>query len=94
MAGLSPRSPVSPRCQVSQGKTKTHSPVMIKAVTRIPCAVSGGNSRHSAVHGRLKAFSEIIPPQNPCGEAGIGASAVASLENASIASPAARALIT
>lgn len=82
MAGLSARSPVSPKCQVSRGKVKTRSPVMIKAVTRIPCVVSGGNSRHSAVHGRLEAPSEIIPPQNPCGEAGVGASAVAPLENA------------
>ena len=42
----------------------------------------------------LKAFNEIIPPQNPYGEAEVGASAVASLENASIASCAAHTPIT
>jgi len=40
----------------------------------------------SCTRETLKAFNEIIPPQNPYGEAEVGASAMASPEDASFSS--------
>lgn len=93
MAGLSPRSPVFSKCQVSWGQAKTHSPVMIKLSPELP---DWYLEETHGIHLQLTAFisarktlktsSEIIPLQYPYGEAEFGASA---MENASVASCAA-----